>query len=312
MNLEFGILWIEDSYSDAEEESLKQAAAAAGFEAKITTSKDGANLEALGEQQRLYHPFDLVLLDLNLADGAKGDELASEARARFRSTPILFYSGSVADDAELRRMMAAQNVEGVFCSHRRNFVNRAGEVIADLALSLNRLSGMRGLAMGVVAETDILCRDVVLALANRGLAEKIIGELDCTVVGAANKLKVDFPQLEGLEARLKHRAVDSMKLFNSFRDLLKVAIREVPAGDDKDQLSAMRGETKGFRDQVLNVRNVLGHAKEAKTKEGWVILDENGDVFLTVQDFPTHRRRFLAQLKAIREIHRILVVEKAQ
>jgi CheY-like chemotaxis protein len=146
MKLQFGLLWIEDSYSQQEEDEIKAGAASAGFELDIKNSKDGSDLQALAEYQQKFHAFDLVLLDLNLAGGVKGDELAPRVRQRFRSTPILFYSGSDTD-AGLRERMAKDRIEGVFCASRADFTGRASELIQDYAHTLNRLSGMRGLAM---------------------------------------------------------------------------------------------------------------------------------------------------------------------
>lgn len=308
MNLEFGVLWIEDRYSAAEEAQLKEAAARAGFDLSIRNSVDGSDLDQLAREQLHFHPFDLVLLDLNLGSDVKGDDLAIITRSKFRSTPILFYSGSE-DVASLRKKMAVREVEGVFCAHRSNFVSRAGEIIADLALSLNRLSGMRGLAMGVVAETDDLCREIVLVLEKEGYADGAAAKLDTAIVDGANKLAKEFPELAGLAPRLEHRAVDSMKLFGTFRDLLKAKTNGTSAGERKDQLSSLRSVTRTFRDDVLEPRNVLGHAREERRGDGWAILDRNGNVYLTVQDFPARRSAFLSQLRAIREIHRILVIE---
>lgn len=306
MNLEFGILWIEDSFSEAEEARLREAAVNAGFEANITNSIDGANLDELAQEQQIYHPFDLILLDLNLAGGVKGDALASRVRELFHSTPILFYSGSC-EEIELRRRMADDKIEGVFCAHRGRFVERASEMISDLSQSLNRLSGMRGLAMEVVATTDLLCKEVVIALHNQGIADGFDERVSSEVVRSANQIAEDFPKIDGLISQLEHRAVDSMKLFGLFRDLLRAFIRDMDAGEQKDHLRALRGATNSFRDDVILKRNVLGHAKETRSDDGWAILDSDENVIMTADDFPELRRVFLSNLKAIRAIHQLLV-----
>ncbi len=142
MKLQFGLLWIEDNFSEQEESEIRDGAAAAGFELRIKNSKDGSDIEAMAELQQKFHSFDLVLLDLNLAGSVRGDELAPRVRQLFRSTPILFYSGSD-NEAGLRNRMAKDQVEGVFCAGRDNFTSRASELIQDYSHTLNRLSGMR-------------------------------------------------------------------------------------------------------------------------------------------------------------------------
>lgn len=311
MKLQFGLLWIEDSYSPQEEEEIRRGAAAAGFELLITNSVDGADIDDLAAHQQKFHTFDLVLLDLKLAGGVLGDELAPRVRNLFRSTPILFYSGSESEHS-LRERMAKGKIEGVFCAHRTEgvkFTVRAGELIQDYAHTLNRLAGMRGLAMEVVASVDIICRQVISSLAAGGLEMEAIAFLDNAVCAQSTKTLEEFPTLVGIGSKLNHPAADSMKSFNAFRGLLKRHIKSLPNGERKDRLSALRLETSRYREDVINVRNVLGHALETKNDRGWLILDRSGSPFMTVADFPRYRSSFLQHLRAMQEISQILVQE---
>lgn len=309
MKLQFGLLWIEDSYSAQEEEEISAGAADAGFELEITNSKDGSDLEALAEHQRKFHAFDLVLLDLKLAGGAKGDELAPRVRQLFRTTPILFYSGSDTE-AGLRDRMAKDKIEGVFCANRENFTARTRELIQDYAHTLNRLSGMRGLAMEVVAEVDIICRQAIIKMAEGGLEDNANSFLDKAVCDQSNKTLESFPALGSLRERIDHPAADSMKSFNTFRELIRKHIKSLPDGDDKERLQALVLETRKYRDEVITVRNVLGHALEQRTDVGWTILDRDGKPYMTVDDFPQHRSSFLRHLRAMRKIAELLLVQQ--
>lgn len=306
MKLKFGLLWIEDSFSPKEENEIQQGAANAGFELEIHVSSDGADLDELAEQQRKYHAFDLVLLDLKLAGGINGDDLAPKVRHLFRSTPILFYSGSDTE-AGLRERMAKDKIEGVFCAHRDNFTNRANELIQDYAHTLNRLSGMRGLAMEVVAEVDILCRRAIEILAAKGLEQQAIETLEKAVCDQSSKTLDEFPALGNLSERMNHPAADSMKSFNTFRALVKSHMKSLPNGEDKDRLAALVLETRNYREEVIKVRNILGHALEERRDEGWLILDRDGKPFMTVADFPKYRSSFLQNLRAIRDISKFLL-----
>lgn len=311
MKLQFGLLWIEDNFSEQEEEEIRTGAADAGFELEITNSKDGLDIEALAEHQRKFHAFDLILLDLKLAGGVLGDKLAPKVRELFRSTPILFYSGSESE-ANLRTRMANERIEGVYCAHRvdgTKFTTRASELIRDYAHTLNRLSGMRGLAMEVVAEVDVICRKVILKLAASEAAEFANSFLDKAVCDQSNANTKSFPALAGLPERIDHPATDSMKSFSLFRALLKKHIACLPDGKAKDELRALRVATAGYRDSVIEVRNVLGHAIEKRNEKGWLILDRDGNPFMTIDDFPGYRSTFLSQLRAVRQISDILVTK---
>lgn len=161
--------------------------------------------------------------------------------------------------------------------------------------------------MEVVAKTDSLCKEVVVSLHERGLVEGFDEKLAKEVVKYAQRTVDEFPKIDGLKAQLENRAVDSMKLFKVFRDSLKAAIRDMEPGEEQDRLRHLSERTRGFRDDVLECRNTLGHARETKTENGWEICDSDGKVIMTVHDFPNHRKNFLENLQAIREIHQFFV-----
>jgi CheY-like chemotaxis protein len=309
VKLKFGLLWIEDEFSDQQRIEIENGASQAGFELEIFVSKDGLDLEELAKRQALYQSFDLILLDLNLGGGIKGDKLAPKVRSLFRSTPILFYSGSF-ELPELRDRMAKEGIEGVFCSHRRDFTRRASELISDYAPTLNRLSGMRGIAMEVVAEVDVICRKIIARIAVDQLAVVASESLTKDVLAQSNKNSNEFPHLPDLQTKLDHPATDSMKSFSAFRDVLKKYIAGLPSGEAKDQLSRLSLAIKDYRVKVLEVRNVLGHALEVKNHDGWLINDRSGKRYMTVTDFPNHRTTFIQHLNDMKSIARLLIPEE--
>ena len=98
MNLDFGILWIEDSFSDEEELALRRRVTEAGFSACIDSMPNGQELDEKARVNNLYHRYDFILLDYRLRDEL-GDELALTVRRQFPSTTILFYSGTLSQGA---------------------------------------------------------------------------------------------------------------------------------------------------------------------------------------------------------------------
>lgn len=310
MKLKFGILWIEDNYSEQEESDLRKAAATAGFQLDITNSTDGANLESFADNQNKFHLYDLILLDLNLANEVSGDNLAADVREKFRSTPMLFYSGSVTV-SELRLKMAQKTIEGVFCAHRNQFISRAGQMIKDLSNSVNRLSGMRGLAIEVVAQVDQICKEGIIKMANEGLETFAIEFLDDAVVNQSEKNITDFPNIGTLEKKLSSPAADSSKTFRLFREMTKKYIQQIKNRKVQDKLRELRLQTREYSENVLKVRNVLGHALEEKKPDGWSILDKDGSVYMTVADFPTCRDVFINQLTAIGEIRDTVIANSS-
>ena len=310
MNLDFGILWIEDSFSEEEEANLKRRVGEAGFIARIETIPNSKGIEGLARAHSLYHCYDIILLDYRLQDAESGDAIAPRIRELFPSTTILFYSGSVGEN-ELRRMMADREVEGVYCSARGRFIERTGSLIEQTARSLDRLSGMRGLAMRVVAECDQIMKGAVLHISNTDPeSQKRLGELDEDVINfmTGMKEKYEASMHHGLEERLSTRAVDSAKLFSHFRRLTRTATSNPTAFNlNKEQiekLKALRANSAQYDMDVLQKRNILGHVIEIRSSEGWVL---QGNKEINVGDFPDIRQVFAKYIGALREMSDILL-----
>ena len=308
MNLDFGILWIEDEFAAEEEALLKRQVLEAGFIARIENIPNGEELEALAERNHFFHRYDLILLDFRLQN-AFGDELAPKVRELFPATNILFYS-SAANEDELRKKIAVKRVEGVYCSHRDRFINRAGQLINQFSSSLNRLSGMRGLSMRVVAECDEILAHAVKFMTeyDEGFAAALTN-LDKDVLSHMDKMIEDYKAVMSgsLDDRLKTRAVDSNKRFNLFRRQSKTLTESAEvfglSNEQADRLRELRRSTARYREKVLDVRNALGHAIEEETEHGWILRGSND---IQVDGFPTIRKAFASHIDDFSEMRDII------
>ncbi len=309
MNLKFGLLWLEDQYSEAEQENIADAARTYGFQINIENRPNGDDLEILAVEQKNHYPFDLILIDFDLAADGNGADEAKRARDLFPATPILFYSGKHKRD-DLVQLIQERQVEGVFVSHRDNFIERTGNLIGHLAASFNRLAGMRGLAARVVAECDDYYREILLTLGTRNdLEAKISDLLDKEVEDARNRSATGYDKAceAGLAGRLGSRAVTSLTLHKVAREVTDApSVRQLASSSDA--LAAARFECKDYSQDVLEVRNILGHALENRTADGWEISNSNSED-ITVERFPQIRERFLSNLEAIAKIRDLLIPE---
>ena len=90
MNLTFNICWIEDQASDAEIDDIKNAIRQNGFEPEIERIETEDQIKEFATKQHHFHDYELILLDLALGDGLRGNKLAKNVRHHFPSTPLLF------------------------------------------------------------------------------------------------------------------------------------------------------------------------------------------------------------------------------
>lgn len=298
MNLEFGICWIEDQASDAEEAAIVEAVKSCGFEPSVRRISTELEIRALAIKQEHFQDFDLILLDLKLGNNQYGDELAPKIRSKFRSTPILFYSNE--EKATLIKKMADKQVEGVYCTHRNDLDTRVRELVLDLSPALNRLSGMRGLAAHVVAECDNSFREILIHL------EKTIG------ANVGGKAEVTAKLIKNLKDR--ELSVNRIGTFAELIDSVHVAsgilfqlVRKWCQYDcqNREVLAAIH-ELRRYETLVLQRRNVLAHALEIRTDSGWLIRTKSHSSTVTVDNFEEFRADFLDQLVKVRKLRKLL------
>ncbi len=308
MNLDFGILWIEDAFDNDEKSLLERRVLDSGFIARIDNIPNGDGLEDIARTNQLFHRYDLILLDYRLQN-AMGDELASVVRSLFPATNILFYSGTI-DEDELRSLIADRKVEGVFCSRRDRFVERAGELINQFSSSINRLSGMRGLSMRVVAECDeILAQAVKFMTDCEEKCAAKMDDLDEDVLSFIEDTKNKYEAAANgdFDDRLASRAIDSSKLHKHFRRQSRV-VTQIPdsfglSPEQVDRIRELRASTAQYEETVLGTRNILGHVIEKESAEGWVL---SGRADIQVSDFPQIRRTFASHINDFTEMRNLI------
>jgi DNA-binding response OmpR family regulator len=300
MNLKFGVCWIEDQASAAEQDAVENSIRKYGFEPEIFRIESQAEIEAFSRNQLQFHDFDLILLDLHLGNKIRGNELAQPIREKFRSTPILFYSGEPEDT--LRTMMCEKRIEGFYCAHRDRLTARIEELMEAFTPALNRLPSMRGLAARVVAECDSELRTILFHLTKDAAKhDAIVGSLKSRIMEGAKERAEKLEGLNDIAALLSGPAVPSGILFSELKD-------QARAADQSDNMRDLLRSLKDYPKSVLFRRNTLAHALEVRTQDGWSINRGNAKP-LTVADFERYRRDFLSHLKDIRTLRSLLVPE---
>lgn len=300
MNLKLGVCWIEDQPSNAETEAVEDAIRACGFEPAVEVVKDQDEILACARQQRTFQEYELILLDFMLGGDLNGDELAASIRQDFRSTPILFYSVMPVD--QLRTRMAEQGVDGVYCAARRDLANKVGELVSDLAPRLNRLSGMRGLAAQVVAECDEELRTILRTLTANMPEKELVQSLTRRARKAGTAQLKQLDKLTQLDELLGSIAISSVMLIRE----VKAQLETSASVQIQDHLYELRD----YEKDILGRRNVLSHAIEERTEEGWRISTKRSDMAdLTVDQFEEYRFDFLRYKECARRLRELVIKE---
>lgn len=296
MRLEFKILWFENQPDDirTQREEIIEYIASVGFAPHVQMEKNSANLQRLAEAQELYDEFDLVVVDYDLGEpGKNGDWVAQQVRRRFGFTDIIFYSGKKPGD--LRKMVCDGGIDGVYCFNRPQLAEKLAVHVDQVVKRLSRLEAMRGLTMGVVGKCDDKLRQIIHAIYLRmDSADKAKLELafDEAVAKAAASSATAYRRLGKFVEKLSSRAASSGVLYN-------VALTGLRA---YDALGAHRKKLGEYKAEVLDPRNVLGHATEEKAEVGWIVTSTVAPPIGSA-DFPRLRQDLASHLENIRAIH---------
>ena len=157
MKLKYKILWIENEqdWVDSIEDQIQEYLEDLGFT---------YDMKLIGKEEKniAYNDYDLILMDLNLADQPNGAELISKIRELGSYTDVVFYS-SMGIDA-LRETGKEKELEGVYYSGRTpetSFVKKVKAVIDSTLKKVQDLANLRGLVMAEVSELDEKMEDVL-------------------------------------------------------------------------------------------------------------------------------------------------------
>lgn len=149
MRLNYSILWIEDSSDWAEsiQERISEIVESYGLFASFTI------LPAESDEQK-YNGYNLILMDLGLAEGRQGDALIEQIRSLNVFTDIVFYSASGVE--AVKNKGRDLNLEGVYYADRQDvlFLRKVKDVISASLQSFQDLVNLRGLVMAEVSELD--------------------------------------------------------------------------------------------------------------------------------------------------------------
>ena len=304
MKLNFGILWIEDNLKPDQKSEIRKCVNQSGFEAEIENIPNGKDIDKFADDQRKYHLFDLILIDLNLSEEPKGDALALKVRKLFAYTPILFYSNL--SDTKLRQKIANLKVEGVYCSHRKKLTERSCALISNYAQSLEQLSGMRGLAAQVVAEIDESFKKMIPLLITEDGESEAVEYITSLINDQLTDVQNKVDELKNLSNCLDCLYVDSFKLYRTFRHYLKCHINTLSDSQKKDELTRLNHEFKEYDKKMLGVRNALAHSHETKDENGYVIENKKDTTKIVASEFSVIRSDFISYLKCIKDIKNIL------
>jgi len=162
MNLKYKILWIEDEkdWVDSEIEFIESHLKKYGF---VLEYKNPEKYEEYDFSQ-----FDVIVVDYNLANGEKGENVIEEIRNQEFYTEILFYSRDGED--KLRELV--KNLDGIYCASKDSCRKKLEGLICTTIRKTQDLNNLRGLVMAETSELDEMMKEILILLTKKGKVEE--------------------------------------------------------------------------------------------------------------------------------------------
>lgn len=160
MRREYQILWIDDQTEllHGYRESVQAHLDLKGFELKVKeVSKVSEKvISEIEDDLKRLNPYNLILVDHNLADGQKGASFAKRLRDVIY-TDIVYYSDT--DITELRAKLFEEEVDGVYISNRVSLHDDVKNIIDDQIKRDFDAINMRGFMLDALSQMEGVLRD---------------------------------------------------------------------------------------------------------------------------------------------------------
>jgi len=259
LRLDFNVLWVDDqpSYIDAQIVAIKARMAQEGFDFNPTQCTSINEVEELISGDVFQDEVDLVMVDWDLGNDVKGQDVIERIREVVRYKDVIFYS-SLMPAADLRRLAFEQKLEGVYCASKGELVEEVLGVFEALVKKVLDLDHTRGIVMGATSDIDHLVNTCLTGAHTKLDDEGKATFMEDALRRIADKVKYiakqgekikNNPSLEDLfKAHMLLTADDRLRMLAS---ILKMEAFEAHAGATVT--------IRSYRDGVVPLRNDLGH-----------------------------------------------------
>jgi len=259
MRIEYRILWVEDvkTWYDESKELIGDYLDDLGF---VIKSKNCVNFDDVKKEHSLNQlkDYDLLLVDFTLAGSPDGDEIIKFIREQKKYpilTDVIFYSNDI---ESVRSSIKKYEFEGVYTSHRKDFITKAEQVIDTTIKKVQEVNTMRGLIMAETSDLDDLMKVIIQKLLKSDISKEIEDYINELLNGINNDLK--NYQLKDIHSKIEHSGYfNSLKKARTINKLYK--LKQIGI----DKFAHLYGT------KVISTRNLFAHVTESM-KDGEKVL----------------------------------------
>lgn len=281
MNLAYNILWFEndEQWVDSITEKLEDFFFDFGFLFNPDVYKDAQNLDTLLDQINNHETdVDIILMDYNLLNNDKGNEIIKRIRAKDIFTEIIFYS----EKTKVKEKFTDECIEGIYFSERDTLFLRLQQIIPHTIKKVIDLTNMRGLVMSETSLLDLELNNLILTILNyidkknNCKRQLLIDKVFQKRLEHAHNIKEIEHEIKKIKRKdtivfninFKERGeyiTDIMRLLENVEasDRYSFVNKLIKEPECKDlNIKIEHVKFKLYDDEIIKKRNVLAHVKE--------------------------------------------------
>ena len=251
MRIDYQILWMENDtdWLEPKIDDIKEYLNDLGFELKLT------NIAKYEDKN--FSDYDIIVVDFNLDNESGTDAIEKIIKNRKNIfTDILFYS--IDGEPKLRKEMADQNIDGVYCANRRNCIEKLKKLINITVKKTQEINNLRGLVMAETGELDYIIKDILLKnnwddqKSNKILDKIKKSHVDKQAELDKHKVKIDMSLL-----------INSVYFFHAMFSFLCL----------KEVIDKVLWEVVKEYEEIIIIRNTLAHGKKISSSAEEIIVE---------------------------------------
>jgi len=265
MRIDYKILWVEDEktwYEDSKgliEDYLEDL----GF---VIKSKHCKTFEDVKTEYSLNQlkDYDLLLVDFSLAGSPDGDEIVKFIREQKENpilTDVIFYSNDI---ESVRSSIRKYDFEGVYTSHRGDFVEKAEQVIDTTIKKVQEVNSMRGLIMAETSELD----DAMLTIIENFISKGTEQSAELTKYVFEKVQEFIITSKDNFEQHQSNGNITELVRSSLFHSMIKAkSIQKLIKLIGNTDFNDLKNFTQDYNKDVISVRNNFAHVKEETDPE---------------------------------------------
>lgn len=259
MRLDFNVLWVDDQPDQLGPQitAIKKEMRNQGFEFCATVCHSLDDVRARIKDDVFKDEVDLILVDWDLGNNLKGQDVIAAIREDIQYKDVVFYS-SRTEAIKLREYAYNAGAEGIFCASKGNIIEEVLGVFEALVKKVLDLDHTRGIVMGATSDIDQMVFTCLATIDDSGSddeKEKLLSKAKDLVGKSIKNLEKKSRELEaaaGMPAMLDAHAIftanDRLRVLNTVLEAVKYNEHE-----------ELRASLKIYIKDVVPRRNELGH-----------------------------------------------------